>query len=229
MSFVYSGLIFCDAKGITTEKSALYRIRKPLIDRTIQFSNSVLKIDVILRKSEESIIRLLYRESENNVLLWNCHHPKALAELTYKGIIYKGFGYAETLFSSIKPWNLPIDELRWGRYLSDTFTLIWICWAGTCPVNKMFLNGAEYNDAVFEDDLVIFGDGIYQLKFSEIKLIRKGKLSGLFSKIPLLKIFINSRFLNTLEIKYKAKTTFSKKSDFLSAGWSIFEVVTWEK
>jgi hypothetical protein len=47
--------------------------------------------------------------------------------------------------------------------------------------------------------------------------------------MPLLKIFLNRRILNTIEIKYKAKTTFTKNSAFLSNGWSLFEIVTWGK
>jgi hypothetical protein len=93
----------------------------------------------------------------------------------------------------------------------------------------MFFNGIEYNDAIFENDIIIFSDGIYQLKFSEIQLIRKGKLSRLFSKMKLLKIFFNRRILNSVEIKYKAKTSLSKNSIVLSNNWSLFEIVTWGK
>jgi hypothetical protein len=229
MRFVYSGLIFCDTEGVTTEKSILRKTQKPVINGTINFNQEFLKIGVSLKRADDPIIRSLYKDSESNELIWNCHHPKALAEMIYNGNIYKGFGYAETLFSPVKPWNLPIDELRWGRFLSDSYTLIWINWKGGYPVNKLFFNDIEYNDAVFENDIIIFGDGIYQLKFSEIQLIRKGRLSGLFSKMKLLKIFLNRRILNTVEIKYKAKTTLSKNSVFLSNGWSLFEIVTWGK
>jgi hypothetical protein len=227
--FVYSGLVFCDAESHTTEKSTLKRIKKPVTDVTIKFSNRFLNTDVTLKRTDDPIIRLLYKDAENNELTWNCHHPKALAEIIFNGKTYKGFGYAETLLSEIKPWNLPIDELRWGRFLSDSYTLIWICWKGKCPINKMLLNGIEYNDAVFKDDFVIFGNGTYELKFSEIQVIRHGKLSGLFSKMKLIKIFFNSTILNTFEIKYKAKTTLSKNSVVISNDWSLFEIVTWGK
>jgi hypothetical protein len=172
---------------------------------------------------------MLYKDSDNNELIWNCHHPKALAEILYNGTLYKGFGYAETLFTFIKPWNLPIDELRWGRFLSDSDTLIWIKWTGKYPVNKIFFNGIEYNDAIFENDTINFCDGEYQLKFSEIHLIRKGKLSKLFLKMKMLKILFDHRILNSLEIKYKSKTSLSKNSIVMSNGWSLFEIVTWGK
>jgi hypothetical protein len=107
--------------------------------------------------------------------------------------------------------------------------LIWINWKGKYPINKIFFNSIEYNDATFSDDIILFSDGIYQLKLSEIQLIRKGKLSGLLSKMKLLKIFFNSRILNSVEIKYKAKASLNKNSLVLSNGWSLFEIVTWEK
>jgi hypothetical protein len=227
--FVYSGLLFCDAKGFTTEKSTLRKIRKPTINGSINFNCRYLKTDVVLIRMNDPINRSLYKDSVNNELIWNCHHPKALSEIKYNNNIYKGFGYAETLFSLIKPWNLPIDELRWGRFLSDAYTVIWIYWKGKYPINKLFFNGVEYNDAGFTNDLIIFGNGAYQLKFLQIQVIRYGKLSGLFSKMKLLRTFFNRRILNTVEIKYKSRTAFSKKSIVLSNDWSLFEIVTWGK
>jgi hypothetical protein len=229
MRFVYSGLVFCDAEGLTTEKSTLRKTKKPVVNGTIHFNNKFLKTGVSLKRTNDPITRSLYKDNGNNELIWNCHHPKALAEIIYNGSIYKGFGYAETLFSPIEPGNLPIDELRWGRFLSDSYTLIWINWKGKYPVNKIFFNSIEYNDAIFENDIIVFGDGIYQLKFLEIQLIRKGKLSRLFSKMKLLKIFFNRKILNSVEIKYKARTSLSKNSIVLSNDWSLYEIVTWGK
>lgn len=185
MRFIYSGLVFCDAEGFTTEKSILRKTKKPVINEIINLNHKFFKISLNLIRTDDPILRSIFKDSENNELVWNCHHPKALAEVIYDGNIYRGFGYAETLTLPIKPWNLPIDELRWGRFLSDSYTLIWVNWRGAYPINKIFLNGIEYNDAVFEDELIIFHGGSYQLKFSEIHLIRKGKLSGLFAKMLL--------------------------------------------
>jgi hypothetical protein len=106
--------------------------------------------------------------------------------------------------------------------------LIWINWKGEYPVNKIFFNGVEYNDAIFTDDIIRFSNGMYQLKFSQIQLIRKGKLSGLLTKMKLLKIFFNNWMLNSMEIKYKAKASLFKNSLVFSNGWSLFEIVTWE-
>ena len=226
---VYSGLIFCGKEGFTIEKSSFRKIPKPVINKTINLNHKYLKIDVSLKGIDDPITSPLYKDGDNNELIWNCHHPKGFAEVMYNGSLYKGYGYAEMLFSFIKPWNLPISELRWGRFLSDSDTLIWISWKGSYTLNKIFLNSFEYNDAIFEKDIIIFGKGTYHLKFSEIQVIRKGKISKIFSKMAHLKIFFNRRILNTLEIKFKAKTILNKNSLLLSNGWSLFEIVTWGK
>jgi hypothetical protein len=222
-------LVFCNAAGFTTEKSTLRKTQKPVINGILHLNNNLLDIGVSLKRNDIPIIRLLYKDGENNELVWNCHHPKALAEVIYNGNIYKGFGYAETLFIPVRPWNLPIDELRWGRFLSDSYTLIWINWKGKYPINKIFFNSIEYNDVIFENDIILFNGRMYELKFSEIQLIRKGKLSEIISKMKFLKLFFNHRILNSVEIKYKARTSLNKNSFVLSNGWSLFEIVTWGK
>jgi hypothetical protein len=220
-------LIFCDAEGFTAEKSTLGKAGKPEVNGTIQYLHTKLKIEARLERTDEPITRLLYTDTENNELFWKCHHPKALAEITCNGKFYKGFGYAETLYSGIKPWNLPIGELRWGRYLSASDTLIWISWKGEYLLNKIFLNGIEYNDTVFENGTITFAEGNYQLNFFAIQVIRDGKLSGLFSKMKLVKLLFNNRILNTVETKYKAKATLTRDSAAISDGWSLFEIVKW--
>lgn len=229
IKFVYSGVIYSNADGHVTERSTLRKVTKPEINNTIEFNNKYLKTSISIKGTDKGIISTLFRDIKSKELIWDCHHPKALADIRYNDRIYKGFGYGETLFSSIKPWNLNINELRWGRYLSGSDTVIWIMCKRKDSINKIFHNGIEYNDAIIENGTIIFDGGIYQLKFSEIQHLRKGKLSGLFSKMPFLRIFINKQLLKTLEIKYKARTTFSKNSHFLSNGWSLFEIVTWGK
>jgi hypothetical protein len=229
LSIFYSGLIFSDSSGFTYEKSTFRKSERPLINDSLYMNLKTFKINGSWERSDAPIAISLYKDNQNHELIWNCHHPKSRTEIKYNGKIYKGFGYAESLSLTIKPWNLPIDELRWGRFLSDTCTIIWINWVGKYPVNRIFLNGVEYNDAIFKDGIISFSDEIYQLKFSEILTIREGKLLNLFPAISFLKLLFNRRILDTVEIKYKAKTIFSKNGVRLSKGWSLYEIVTWAK
>jgi hypothetical protein len=69
----------------------------------------------------------------------------------------------------------------WGRFLSEDYTIIWINWRGKHQLNKLFINGKEYNDTVFKPDRLTFGNGDYELIFNEISAIKREKLSNLFS------------------------------------------------
>jgi hypothetical protein len=225
----YSGLIFSDSDGMTIEKSSLSKLDGTLINDLLIFNNPLLKVTGNWLQTEKPFSSLLYNDEINNELTWNCHHPKALAEVTFRDKTYKGFGYAETLTLGIKPWKLPIDELRWGRFLSDNYAITWINWKGSHPLNKIFCNGVEYNDPVFEPERIVFGKGVYILTFLQPAIVRKGKLASLFSNMPWLKVIFTSRTLNIVELKYKAKSTFTGISGIHDTGWALYEVVTWDK
>jgi hypothetical protein len=229
LRLVYSAVIFNDSDGFTTENSTFKKVSKPLISRTISYSNEFLNTELTFEGTDSPIQLSLYKKNSANELIWECHHPKAVAEIIYNGNVYKGLGYAETLFSTINPLRLPIDELRWGRFLSDSYTIIWINWKGTYPLTRLYLNGILYEDALFEIDNIVFGEGAYILRFSEIRSVRSGNLAALFSKMIYLRVLISRRILNTMERKYKAKSMLYLNSEFLSDGWSLYEVVTWGK
>jgi hypothetical protein len=226
---IYSGLIFSDSIGTTFEKSVVKKISGPQISGLLEFNNDLLQIRGSWKRADDALPLFSFKDTQNNELIWNCHHPKAFTEIAYNDSTYSGFGYAETLSLTIKPWDLPINELRWGRFLSDDHTVTWIHWTGIYPLNKIFCNGVECNDAIFEADRIVFGSGTYVLNFQEPSVIRIGKLSNVLLNLPWLKIIFNSRILNTLETKYKAKSILCQNSKIKANGWSLYEVVIWKK
>jgi hypothetical protein len=228
LKFTYTGLIFNDRNGVITELSSLNNIHEPQIENNVHLSNDQFNVTATLKRVDEGIFRSLYNDGDKE-LVWNCHHPKAVAEIQFRDVLYKGTGYAETLYCTMKPWQLPIDELRWGRFLSDSYTIIWINWLGKNPLNLLFFNNREINDAVLANDNIVFAGGEYLLKFSDKQVIRKGKLSHLFDTWPFIKVLFNPRLLGIIETKFKAKTELLRNSELLSDGWSIFEIVIWGK
>ena len=55
----------------------------------------------------------------------------------------EGTGYAERLELSIRPWRLPIRELRWGRFVSEGASMAWIDWQGADPTEVIRALGYE--------------------------------------------------------------------------------------
>ena len=94
-------------------------------------------------------IRRRLFESADGIVDWSCEMPRAKARI---GEV-RGDGYAELLRMTIPPWKLPIDELRWGRFIGGETSVVWIEWRGPLPQKLVFVDGAA-TDAVVCDDRV---------------------------------------------------------------------------
>ncbi|MFZ4400036.1 MAG: hypothetical protein ACOYO1_08390 [Bacteroidales bacterium] len=223
----YSGSIFSDSLNKSIENSSLKRIQKPIINNLIHFNNASLHLNANWERKEKAVSLLLYKDEKGKYVNWNCHHPKTMTNIIYNGNTFQGWGYAETLTMNIKPWQLPIDELRWGRYLSENNTIIWIHWKGNYPVNKVFYNGILFEDAVFDEKSICFDQRRTLVEFQNKTIIRKGKIANVLARMPWLKLIFNRKILNTIEIKYKAKSSLSINTKVIDNGWSLFEIVEW--
>lgn len=229
LKFNYSGLVFSDSKNETIEDYTKKRSPQPITSPILQIDSSPLQIKGSWKRTDNPIVDSLFKDTENRELIWDCHHPKALAKIEYNGKTFKGYGYAETLFLPVKPWKLPFERLRWGRFLSDNCTIIWIQWKGKSPLNKIWYNGKEYNDGVFFEDRVTFNKGCFVLLFQNISTLRNKKIINALPKLHILKIILSSCILNGNETKYKARTAFSHDGKILEYGWSLYETVTWKR
>lgn len=224
----YSELIVCDSNGTTSGYSSLKRTINPGKGDIVHYTNNSLKINGSWKRIDTPLPAYTLRNTADNELTWNCHHPKTGAEITYQGKTFTGYGYAETLFLTIKPSELELNSVRWGRFHSEGYTLIWISIKGTHTVNKIYLNGKEFCDLQHDDESISFDGARYQLKFLENTIIRKGKLSSLFSTKPWLKLIFKKSLLATTENKFRAKSVLYFDQEISATGWSLYEIVTWK-
>ena len=73
---------------------------------------------------------------------WRCLQPRSRATVNLaSGKVVKGLGFLERLDMTLAPWKLPIQELRWGRFLSDRESLVWIDWRGSQACRIVLQNG----------------------------------------------------------------------------------------
>jgi hypothetical protein len=223
----YAALIYSDFSNQVTEQSIHNIADIEFAKEALLFSNSKLGIKGSWKKTAPAVEALLY-SNNSGIVNWNCHHPLSQCDVRYKGRNFQGLGYAETIFLSIKPWELPIDELKWGRFLAPRTTITWIQWIGQNPINKIYFNGKEWNDAVYSAEAILFNEGKCRISFFNVSILRRVKFAEHLAKIPLLKLLLNKALLNSLEIKYKSGAIFTDDSGNNYQGRSIFEIVTWE-
>ncbi len=172
-----------------------------------------------------AIQQVLLETTEGSVT-WRCHLPRAHARIDLAGTgQLSGLGYVEQLTLSVKPWRLPLEELRWGRFLSTEDAVTWIEWRGREPRQWVFHNGAELRGASIGTERVeLPGDGgIIELR--DAVVLREGRLaSTALRAIPGASLWLPAGIRNAHESKYLARGTLTT-STRSSSGWAVHEIV----
>lgn len=126
----YASLLACNPSGAVTTKTSLRRSKPPRIEgETISWNAPNLGVSATFRARERSVRETLLARDDGRVE-WTCHAPSATVEASVDGRPLRGLGYAEHLALDIPAWRLPIRELRWGRALGESDSLVWIDWRG---------------------------------------------------------------------------------------------------
>jgi hypothetical protein len=140
---------------------------------------------------------------------WNCLVPRARAEVRLPGRTIRGLGYAEHLTMTVPPWSLPISELRWGRFLSETDSVVWIEWSGAKSASLRWRNGVRSQGE--------------RVEIQDQTTLREGKLvETALRVIPNVHKLFPARILGMRESKWRSRAAFRA-----AGGWAIHEVVHW--
>ncbi len=200
----------------------------PRTPRTLTWDCPSLDTSGTWTSKRDLVSKRLLQTAEGEVN-WTCLQPAAHAEVNSGGARrLSGAGYTECLDLTIKPWRLPIEQLRWGRFLAENESIVWIEWRGPHPLNLVFRNGRQVDGAQIGDRSVRAGLDDWELHFTDSLTLREGTLlTTVFDKIPLIKQSIPMRMLNAHECKWRSRGTFSCKSASPVGGWAIHEKVQW--
>jgi protein-S-isoprenylcysteine O-methyltransferase Ste14 len=165
-------------------------------------------------------------ESEKGRVEWLCHQPRGDAEITVGGRSVRGLGYAEHVKMTIEPWRMPIDELRWGRFVGQHHSLVWIDWRGGYSKRLVLLDGSDVGPCLIDDSGVTGDPGTLKLSIDEGRVLRSGSLGKTaLARVPRLGRF-PARILAVEETKWCAPGTLDGAPG-RDHGWVIHEVVRW--
>ncbi len=173
-------------------------------------------------------IRETIYQSGDGVVEWRCMVPKGLAaiERSRHGSL-QGWGYVEHLRLTIPPWRMPIRTLRWGRFLTERNTLVWIDWQGDFSSRIVYWNGRRIRAASIENHALSLEDGA-RATLDRGLVLRHGKLgSTVLHAIPGLERIAPSRIFLMDECKWRSHATLECAGEEADHGWCIHEEVTW--
>ncbi len=151
---------------------------------------------------------------------WSCDAPGAAARFeTDQGTAIEGAGYAERVVLAMPPWKLPIDELRWGRWVEPATkrSIVWIDWTGETRLALVLENGVRQADAAVGERSVHCAAGTLEL--SAARAIYSRTLAEALGGVPLV---------NRLPARWRAledRKTLSRGTLGSQSGWAIHETV----
>ena len=156
---------------------------------------------------------------------WSCLQPRSAVSLHLRGEALAGDGYLEHLLVTIPPWELPLRELRWGRFHGGDRVAVWIDWRGPHERRVGILDGARVA-ASASDAEVTLGDA--RLELGERHVLRTGPLGTTALRgIPVLGDRLPARMLAVDETKWLCRGRLSSPGATAVDGWCVHEVVRW--
>jgi len=223
----YSSILkYRDIKGIETKTSIGGYSLLEASEASISWSHRRLGLNGTWNAVSLPIKKKLY-DSDAGFIEWTCMQPLSRADICMKGLRISGLGYAEHLMMSIKPWSLPIDELRWGRFHAGGNYLVWIEWRGPKPLTIAFYNGTMFENVSISDRKIKIDGGKTTLELDESLMLREGPLiSTVFSKVPVIQGVLARHIPNMHECKWRSRGELNDRG-VISMGWAIHEVVKW--
>jgi hypothetical protein len=229
LSLEYSSILIRRTTGEIHTRSTLHGGKHPVVaGDSVRWDCPSLNLKGVWCSRQQPITRTIF-ETSDTPLDWSCLQPHASAEISVRDLgTFRGLGYVDYLNLPAQPWKLPLDELRWGRYLSETDSIIWMDFRGPSPETIVFHNGALCEGAQVTDREIVLGENQPNLLLEETQVLREGILaSTALSIIPGINTLLPARMLNTEEHKWRSRGKLMKAGLILSLGWTIHEVVRW--
>ena len=211
--------------GIVSEAATLRAGEEPRAGpESISWSCSRLGVAGQWRPLDPPVERTLLASDEGRVE-WSCLVPRGHGRVTLAdGSQIEGLGYVERLDLTVRPWRLPIRELRWGRFLSDGASVVWIEWRGTRPLTILNVNGLEVAGADVGNSGVAWSTGRVELEPGAV--LRKGALGATaLARVAFVKLLSPRGVRELHESKRVCAGRLVTRDGAIEMGWAIDEVV----
>ncbi len=167
-------------------------------------------------------------DTQSVTIDWRCHMPRAAAAVRVGDRDFEGPGYLEELRLRGNPTGIPIHELRWGRFLGEADSVVWIDWRGPNPLTVVLHNGIEAEGGRVTDEGVRFADFRLALGGEDAWTLRDEVVEeSVFPNQTWLRPFLPRALARLHEVKWAAPGCLQRTGASTSRGWVIYERVVW--
>ncbi len=194
------------------------------VDDGLNWECASLKISGYWSAAEPTDQEHVLWSDARGAVRWRVLASRAQVNGHIHGHPFSGRGYAEKLTVTVAPWHLPLDALRWGRFVSPDHSAVWIEWAHATPRRWLWHNGLARESPVICQTGVSWSGG--HIAFREPRSLRTGRLADtVFARWPRLQGLLPPRLLALDESKWCAAGELTLAHAPVASGWVIHEHV----
>jgi len=229
----YTSFLHYDPSDGIRQKSRTRNIQMPEKRKNIiTWSDSKFKVDGTWESLAMPLQARLF-DSEEGFLDWNCFQPASKVRIKINDLLLEGEGYVEQLILSFPPWNIPMNELRWGRFGSSKDKLVWIELREENKQQWLWWNGIKINNCTIEDDYIIMPEKNSTLILDQGVVLESDKkilsvVKNLVDYIPGFNKVIPLNFLMAQEFKWLSKCQLISDGKKMATGMAIHEMVNFK-
>lgn len=161
---------------------------------------------------------------ESQIIDWHCAGPKTKVRLQIgSDKSLAGIGYVDHVRIAAENWSAPISEIRFGRFLTEQESWIWINLDGVFSRPWVWRNGVEQPLAAVSDDLITLGDG-HTLGLVHKHPIREGQFGDtVVQSLPALRPLVPQGMARIFESTWMSKGTLLKSTEKIDSGWALHQ------
>jgi hypothetical protein len=167
---------------------------------------------------------MILHEESAGWIEWSCCCPAARSSVSLAGHHFAGLGYAERLVMTLPAARLPLRELHWGRFITDTQSCVWVRWLGPVERSWCFHNGRPV--ALTAPDPRQLAWNGHRLELAGGTVLRCGRVGD--SVLPdarWLRRMLPAVVRDLAETKWCSAGLLIDAQGGQHAGWAIHEVV----
>lgn len=226
-SLAAASLLTCDAGGRVVSRTFGRGARVEDGDAELRLTHPAGWRGVFTRRRPAFATTLL-AEPGDGAVEWECRFPAATATVESGGASLTGCGYAEKLTVTAEPWRLPIDVLRWGRFVTPRSSVVWLSWEGPHPLTLVLRDGVPVAPATVSEGGVVAGN--LQLEITGVSELRSGRITATVLKpLRALARLVPLRSLGLEETKWRGRAVLRRDGGVVDEGFTIHEVVRWPR
>jgi hypothetical protein len=175
--------------------------------------------------AHESSFEQRLLQTRDGAIDWQCVQPRACVRFRAGDASLEGLGYVEQLrVTGIAPWSIPANEIRWGRFLTDSTSIVWVDWRGDSPRRFVFQDGSAVMCVELSDDCILLADGT-RLTLRDPRIVAADTLGHQLLPLKPLRTLVRplartqqTRWCSVGELRRPGATT-------VHTGWTIHELL----